>query len=278
MTTLQRGIKYLAIALAVCIIVSIFSGILGIFDLFDGVFDDGGEVEVGEMKQYPVSENIRELDILISAADFSIRTADTFSVESNLKKLTVTERDGVLIVKDEARRASKVQNDAAFVLCLPENVTFDRVRIVTGAGRVSMEELSAKELSLTLGAGEVTIGSLTATKRAEIEGGAGKVTVSHGSLSNLDLEMGVGQLNFTAALLGECDLELGVGESNLTLLGSREDYTVDLDKGIGSITVDGKKVSDFGTFGNGVNEVSVDGGIGAIHLTFEEENVTEDAA
>ena len=80
-----------------------------------------------------------------------------------------------------------------------------------------------------------------------------------------------GELNLTSAFSGECKLDMGVGESNITLIGNKDDYKLDLEKGLGSITVDGKDVSDFGSSGNGTNKVDISGGIGAINVRFEEE-------
>jgi hypothetical protein len=65
-------------------------------------------------------------------------------------------------------------------------------------------------------------------------------------------------------------LDLGVGESNITLLGSKEDYKLDLEKGIGNITVDGKNVTDYGSSGNGRNTVEISGGVGAINVVFND--------
>ena len=83
--------------------------------------------------------------------------------------------------------------------------------------------------------------------------------------------MGLGQLNLTSALTGDCNLDSGVGEMNVTLLGSKDDYELDIEKGIGNITVDGKNVTDFGSSGNGANEVDIHGGVGAINVCFNNE-------
>ena len=82
--------------------------------------------------------------------------------------------------------------------------------------------------------------------------------------------MGVGQLNLTAALTGNCSLDSGVGEMNVTLLGNKEDYKLDLEKGIGNISVDGDNISGNGNIGNGTNEVEIHGGIGAINVKFKD--------
>ena len=89
-------------------------------------------------------------------------------------------------------------------------------------------------------------------------------------LHNLDFDMGVGQLNLTSVLTGESDFDLGVGESNITVIGNKDDYKLDIEKGIGNITVDGEGVSNIKGQGNGNNSIEVNGGIGAINLKFKE--------
>ena len=63
---------------------------------------------------------------------------------------------------------------------------------------------------------------------------------------------------------------MGVGESNITLLGSKEDYKLELEKGLGNISVDGVNVSDYGSSGNGTNKVEINGGVGSINVRFED--------
>jgi len=220
-----------------------------------------------ESKVYPIESEIRSLEIQINAANFVVKQAESFSVESNLKYLSVSEEDGVLTVLDEFKGAF-TYNDAELTLYVPYGTVFESANIVTGTAVFTVDALSVKSLKLQLGAGDVKIENLTVTDQAENGGGAGKITVTGGALNDLTLEMGVGELNLAAALSGNSTLLLGVGKSNLTLLGSRDDYTIDIEKGLGSITVDGKEISDFGSSGNGQNHVTVEGGIGAIHLTF----------
>lgn len=264
MTTMQKVIKYLALAFAVFLAVSIIGGILSAVGLFSGLFDNDAVTD--EMKTYDISGPVVSLDIDVSAADFTVEKADSFRVVSNLKNLQVTQENGTLIIEETTKFAT--YTGAVLTLYIPEGTVFDTLDITTGACRLTADALSAKTVHLVLGAGEVNIGTLTAETKAEIAGGAGKLTISGGSLKNLDLEMGVGQLNLTASLPGSSELELGVGESNLTLIGSETDYAFDIEKGIGSITVGGKTVTDFGSFGSGANRVEIHGGIGAIHLGF----------
>ncbi len=265
MTTFQKAVKYLAMAFAIFLVVSIIGGLLSAAGLF-GIFF-AGDAASEEMKVYGVTGQIHSLEVTVNAADFTIKQADAFSVESNLKNLSVSEDNGVLTIKD-AKKYSVAYTDAVLTLYIPVGAAFDKVSITTGAARLTADAISAKSVKLQLGAGDVNIETLNASGKADIEGGAGKITIAGGSVNNLELEMGIGELNLTAALLGHSDLNFGVGESNLTLLGSKEDYQVDVEKGIGSITVDGKAVSDFGNSRTGSNRVEIEGGIGAIHLNF----------
>jgi len=267
MTTVQKVIKYLAIAFAISLTVSIIGGILSAVGLLGGLFAWDAATE--EMKTHAVTSEIHSLNIQINAADLYIKEGDTFSVESNLKHLKVEEKGDVLVIK-ETKKFSGSYNDAVLTICVPADTVFDRTDLTTGAGRLTIENLSSGTLDFDLGAGDVSIDSLAATKSADIEGGAGRITISSGALKDLDLEMGVGQLNLTSALTGDCQLDLGVGESNIALIGSKEDYKLDLEKGLGSISVDGKNVSDYGSSGNGTNKVEINGGIGSINVKFKE--------
>lgn len=272
MTALQRVIKYLAMAFAVCLIVGIVIGILSAFQLFGFA---SGDAVTDEVKTYSLTTQLRNLNIRINAADLCIKEGEAFLVESNLKHLKVQEKDGVLNV-EETTKFSRTYNGAVLTVYVPEGTLFDRVAIATGAGRLTVDRLSADVLELELGAGEASFGYLAAQKLANIEGGAGRVTVSDGALRELDLEMGVGQLNLTAALTGECELDLGVGESNITLIGDKDNYRLDLEKGLGTITVDGKQVDGFESSGSGANSVEINGGVGAVRVAFAQQ--TEDGA
>ena len=222
-----------------------------------------------EAKTYEITSQVRSLDIRINAAELKIECGETFSVVSNLKYLEVSERGGTLTLKDLTKtvNAAESYEGAMLTVYIPTGTEFEKVHLFTGAGRVTTETLSAERIGLELGAGDVSIGSLFVTGSAEMEGGAGRITISGGRINGLELEMGVGELELTAALTGDCELEMGVGDADITLLGSKEDYRLEISKGIGAITVDGTEVSFFDS-GSGANEIEISGGIGAIDVRF----------
>ncbi len=267
MTTFQKVIKYSAIALAVCLTVGIIGGIISAVSLMGIFFGDGNVLE--DAKTYEVSNDIKSLNININAADFKIIESDKFSVESNLEKLTVEEKYGTLII-NEKKKFNGNYKGAALNLYIPAGTSFERVEISSGAGRVDIGKLSASSADFDFGAGEVMIGYIEASSYAEIDGGAGKITISDGKISNLDLDMGVGKLDFTSRLSGDNEFSLGVGESNLIFIGSENDYSTKIEKGLGVLKVKGKTVSEYKRE-NGESKINIEGGVGNINVNFKSE-------
>lgn len=228
-----------------------------------GCHEESGVLD--EIKTYDITSDIHSLDIEINAANFTIVYTDRFKIESNLKNLSVSVNGGVLKIVDRIK-SNVTYTDAMLTLSLPRDITFEDVEIKTGAANLAADSLSTNSLTLKLGAGNVEFGCLNAYEDAEIKGGAGQITVHDGILENLSLEWGVGRLDLTAALSGESDLVLGVGESNITLIGSSDDYTLDVEEGIGSITID--RASGSGNGGIGQNQVEIQGGIGDANISF----------
>ena len=109
---------------------------------------------------------------------------------------------------------------------------------------------------------------MNASRQADLEIGAGEMTISSGNISNLDLEVGMGKLNLTSALSGNSKIDFGIGEVNLCLIGGEDDYSIKLDKGVGSATVNRTEMHDNETRGNGASSIELDGGIGSVNVDF----------
>ncbi|MBQ4105149.1 MAG: DUF4097 family beta strand repeat protein [Clostridia bacterium] len=226
-------------------------------------------VVMNDTKTYDITKDICSLDIDINAADFVIEQGEEFSVESNLKNLSVSEEDGVLKIVEKTKFARNY-NSAFLRLCIPDDMTFENASIKTGASKLTAESFSANALELKTGAGRVEFEYLEASENVNIKGGAGEIFVKDGNLNNLTLDLGVGELNMTAKLLGESELKFGVGESDLTLIGSRDDYNLDITSGVGKITVDDANSAFFANSTNGESHVRIKGGVGSTNITFQE--------
>ena len=78
--------------------------------------------------------------------------------------------------------------------------------------------------------------------------------------------MGIGKFELASNLTGRNDIDAGVGKLDLNLLDSIENYSIKADKGIGSITINRKEVSDSMQYGNGDTIIDIDGGVGSIEI------------
>lgn len=268
MTHWQKAIKYCAIAFAIFLTVGIISGILGVIGAFGFLFDENPKSQ--ELTVYNISGEITELEIEVGAADLKILTSDSFRVESNLAKLTVKESGKKLIIKQQDEFFKIRSENVKLELYIPTDTAFEKVNIITGAGALNIDAVCSDVLKLELGAGKSEIGLLTVTENADIDGGAGKLTIKGGELKDLDLDMGVGEITLTSRLLGASDLDFGIGNAKLTLIGNKEDYEIEIDKGLGNISVDGESAKDGQTYGGGNSKIDIDCGVGNVEMDFTE--------
>ena len=271
MTTLQRIIRYLAIALAVCLVVSIVGGILSVIGLAVGWFDS--DMVLDEEKQYTVSGEVANLQIEIHAATLSIVQGDfqqdKILVRSNLANLEVREEDGTLYLTNTAKYPVSYEG-ATLTLEIPSSAMFQNVKIETGAGKLEVFALFVQTLELDFGASDVTFDSLSVSDYANFEGGVGNVCIRDGHLTDLSLDIAVGSLELCATLEGNCEINCAVGDAELVLLGTKDDYCIDVNKGVGTVTVDGEKLGDGDRRGSGATTLLIDTGVGSASVEFEE--------
>lgn len=268
MTDLQKLIKYVAIGLAIFLIVSIFMGIFKVFTLVD-ILSSGFKEGTSSMQLYSISESISELEINVGAAELTISTGESFSLSSNLQDLEVEQANGCLVIK-ETRQFGKNYNGAKIALTIPSGHIFERASVFSGAGKLEISELSTQNLALNLGAGQTIIHNLYASQNAMISAGAGELIISGGELRDLDLDLGVGKVTLKSRLSGESEINQGVGQVELELIGSAKDYTISIEKGVGSATVGGQSMKNNAICGSGESEVEISGGVGSISVLFTE--------
>lgn len=276
MTTAQKVIKYLAIAFAVFLIVNILSAIFWGLYSFSFIFGlnteeyeesylENGENEITSFEY----EDIDTLDIEVAFSSLTIKTGEKFKIETDNNYISCKQKDKTIKVDEKSHNWFSKNNRGEVIIYIPNNLEFDRLKINTGAGKIDIEKIATRNLSLEIGAGETKIEELNVTNKAKIDGGAGKVSILSGTINNLDLDMGVGAVELNAKLEGDTDIDAGIGELDININASKEDYRIKAEKGIGNITIDGKGVSNDTVYGDGENYLKIDGGIGNIKIKFE---------
>ena len=280
MTTAQKIIEYLAIAFALFLIINIISGILWaifgvsfIFGLHNWEDDTIREHSVITNYEYSdidtLNREIETLDIDVKFSNLIIKAGEEFKVEGDSNYIKCRQDNRIVHIEETNHHWFHKNNSGELIIYIPKNLEFDKVKICTGAGKIDIEKIETRRLSLEIGAGETCIRELEVKDKADIDGGAGKVTILSGTINDLDLDMGVGKVELNAKLTGSTDIEAGIGELDVNINAPKEDYRIKASKGIGSITIDGEGISDDTIYGNGENYIKIDGGIGSIKVKFK---------
>ena len=213
--------------------------------------------------------DITALDIEIKHINLIIKNGDTFRYETNNDNITYRQERNELKIEEKGRGLFNDIEDT-LVIYIPENFNLSKINIEAGAGKVEIENLKANNLDLELGAGEATVSNLNITGNCKLEGGAGRLSIFNGNINNLDLDMGMGEVNINSRITGNSDIDAGIGTLNLNLQGSKADYRIRLDKGVGNIRINGENISNGSTYGEGANIIKIDDGIGNINITVNE--------
>ncbi len=271
MTEFQKVIKYIALALAILLAVSIIGGIVGGIGALISIFEDPASDDIlGEMETTPLNISLARVDMELAATSLVIENGEEFSLQTNNKNLRIKYTSGILKVS-EKQKIGTHPTGLVLILTMPTDHILSSFELDMGAGSVSIGYLTSDKVDMDFGAGEVTIHNLNARKSADIDGGAGKITIRSGLVRDLDLDMGVGELDLGIAPTGRCDMDMGVGSSRITIPMPINNYTVKISRGLGSITLDGQKVSG-GTYGiDGGHIIDISGGIGSIDIGFSQE-------
>ena len=275
MTTAQKIIKYFSTALAVFLIVTIISAILGggyfLLSAF-GLIHPNREQITADLKV--ISSEVKEVATLkleLACTNLNIKTGDVFKVETNNPKITFEEENGSVKIKEKNVNWLGQSNVTSnLIIYIPENmVAIDETRINAGAGRVNIEKLNTRGLYLELGAGDVHIENLIATQETKIDGGVGKTELKSCEINNLKANLGIGEFVFSGKLTGKSEIDSGVGAIKIELMDNKKNYTIDVSKGIGNVTLDGQKLENDRVYGTGENHLDIDGGIGEIKIEFD---------
>ena len=269
MSSAQKIIKYLALAFASFLIFVIITSIISGMTILSNIFDDNDNNNQTVEKNEILISDWEDLNIDLATSDLIIKTGNEFKVETTNKYITSKEENNKLYITEKNHNIFKNENSKV-VIYLNENQELNNVKINQGAGKVTIEKLNAEYLFLDLGAGKSTINNLNIKNSTKIETGMGKTTIKNSILNNLNINTGIGKTTLSAELLGTSKIDNGIGKTSIKLIGSGNNYQINVDKGIGSYKVNGKSINDKKTIGNGINKININGGIGSISLDFIE--------
>lgn len=302
MTSIQRVIKYFAVALAICITISIIAGIFSVLFGITGGFGNMNNVSGRTVTRTEQFVDVKALDIKSGFASLTIQTGDQFMVEAfDIPESAVIDlnSDGTLIVQVQSNTGwldRLFSGEGWFhdgtpkiVITLKEDFVAEWAKLDTSSGSVRIDKIATNKLVIDSGSGSLYANLLDAdstyfdagsgsinieklnTGKTSISSSSGSFTVQDGELGELDLESGSGRVSIRGSIAGNIDLDSGSGSVSLDLLQAQyTDYDIVLDDGSGGLWINGEKQrSEDQIDNNGVYRMQIESGSGRVTINFQ---------
>ncbi len=269
MTTTQKIIKYLAIAFALFLVISIFSIIFGLSrEIISSINNDKKESEL--LEEYTtISNNVNNIEsfkIDISNDDIEIKEGEKFEVKTNDPDVKFYHENSKVKIKSDKTFSWHINNSSrgTIIIYLPNEFNISELDLNLGAGKIDIDKIFVETLLMDLGAGTMTAKEINIYEKAAINGGAGNININSGTINNLNLKLGAGNASIQSDLTGSNTLTTGVGKLNLGLSRSKDNYRFDINKGLGNIILNDFDVSEDTLIGDGETKIKISGAVGNI--------------
>ncbi|MDD2505402.1 MAG: DUF4097 family beta strand repeat-containing protein [Bacilli bacterium] len=263
MSNIQKGIKLFAICLAVFIISSIISGILFVLSIITNTSHFSSEFYFQQ-----TFYNIKNIDVDLSTTKLEIKKGAEFKIDGNTTNPTfkMESNEDTLKIFESPKKIMNNNKTGKVTLYVLENYPLDSLYINNEAGSVKLSSISSNSFSLSQGIGITKINDSN-LKNANINGSVGKIDIKNSLLNNLHLESGIGEVFIQSDITGNSYIKSGIGKVVLNLK-DENDYTINVTKGIGMISINNINQSNNKVYGSGLNNLNIEGGIGKIDIKF----------
>lgn len=275
MTTTQKIIKYLAIAFALFLVISIFSIIFGLSrDIISSINSDKKDSKL--LEEYTtISNNVNNIEsfkIDISNDNIEIKEGEKFEVKTNDPDVKFYHENSKVKIKTDKTFSWHLSNSSrgTIIIYLPNEFNISELDLNLGAGKIDIDKIFVETLLMDLGAGTMTAKEINVYEKATINGGAGNINIYSGTINNLNLKLGAGNASIESDLTGSNTLTTGVGKLNLGLSRSKDNYKFDISKGLGNIILNDFDVSEDILIGDGETKIKISGAVGNIIINTAE--------
>lgn len=240
---------------------------------WSGIHIHPNDYETGATGEMINPENIKKLKVNFDYGEMVIRTGDVDEIKVEAQNINENRfrykvnGDTLEIGYDSGWSISlfgiHAVHNSRIEITVPKTMTFEKVEIDNGAGKMTVDGITADRLDLDNGAGEVIITNVTASERLDVDGGVGTIAVSDTVCGSINADIGVGEFRFTGEVNGNGRIDSGVGAVYMTLYGDRDDYDFKTEGGIGQITTPGSNSGAKYTF-------NISSGIGEVRIVMEQ--------
>lgn len=258
MKSFEKTIKYIATGFAVLLAVSIIVGILNIVLTFVSSISGKDANLTDYSKSFGISD-VKSIYIYNGCSDVNIvSTSDSeIKVEGknvyNNFKCSVNSK-GLLTISNKSSK----------------NGFFSFFQFRTKSGEITIyvpDNFKIHTLNLDSGVGDTILADLNIAKLI-IDGGVGDTDITSCLIKNGEFDIGVGDVTLNDCILYDAEIDGGVGDIDINIKENIDNYTFDIDSGIGSVRINGQKASTYSQ-NKGKYEIKCDTGIGDVKINID---------
>jgi len=200
------------------------------------------------------NERITDLDIDLSTGVLRIVEGTAFRVEAKniAEEYFVCEvSSGKLRIAEDFRDAPSfnvvrglnlLDYTPEITVTIPSGFVADSVVLDIAAGRGEIASLFSDEIKISVSAGECRIDAIEA-KEADINIAAGSFTVYSMDIDDCDLDVAAGNAYLGGLINKKANIDCSAGGIELQLPGVQDDYSFDVNVGVGRIAVGSNRYS-----------------------------------
>ena len=280
MTTLQKIIKYGAIAFGIYLSVTIIFIFLSIArSLVRSSNNEFNDIIEYSEEEYNTTtdisttyENIKALEVDLEIISLTIKTGETFTLEgTNVPdKVEIRQDGGTLKIDDEMISSDISDEDTMLTIYIPETQILDRVNLDLKYVSVDLEILNATNIKLDMENTNCVIENLT-TDNLEINNEYGDMDIRNAETKRLTFDSEIGTEDISIRVTESAKIDLENSDTNIDLKGTQEEYQVIYKKQYGSLNIAGTEMtSNNETFSNGNIKINIDAENTNLDIDFEE--------
>ena len=272
---------------------------LGFQDNHLSWLDDGEDWDSVSSKDYtfPASGNNKETTVDKLNLDVYYGTVNIVENTQNAKEIKVTVeyrkkdhkrevkayQDGTTLRIEEVGSRHSIHNDSTRItIQIPEATKgleqiLKVITIKQNAGDIYVDTpLTAEEINITVKAGECDVSEkLAANKRFWADVGAGQMDLEEVESPRVELKTGVGEISAEEVIADDIYLNCGVGSIDLEAYGTEQDYSYEVNCGVGEVEIGDNSFSGLGNKRKiknpGGKNMEIDCGVGNVEVCFSED-------
>lgn len=258
--TIKQGKMPIWITLGIVLCIVVLGTILRGHDKTESILSQGGEVVSGQSKVGYKDINkelapFENIDVEVDMMEVQIMQGDEYKVEIHYlasDEVSYEVKNNTLTCTEHNNREIKNRKNN-MTIYVPHSKALNKVNISSGMGDSILENINTESIITKSGMGDFHAAEITCKQ--------------------VDVELGMGDAKITGTIPGDINIDNGMGDVALQLAGKREDYNYDIDRGMGSIEIDGEKNSGMGEVKeehNASHTVVISNGMGDTEIEFRE--------